>query len=182
MDAANPTNKVTLHFDKATSDFDQPEAPLESNFDDKSGKARKTGPVNFAIDGDDLTGWGIDAGPGRRNQDRKAVFECATNAGFAGGTILLFQLVQNHGGWNSDDHMNNNLGRFRISACTNSGPIVADPLPKRVRDIFAIAPANRTDSQKAVIFSYWRTMAPEFKESTKKSKRFGSSGQLVRRH
>jgi hypothetical protein len=167
-DAANPSNKVTVHFDKATSDFEQPEAPLEPNFDDKSGKARVTGPVKFAIDGDDFTGWGIDAGPGRRNQDRKAVFECATNAGFAGGTILLFQLVQNHGGWNSDDHMNNNLGRFRISACTNAGPVTADPLPKRARDIFVIPRAERSDAQKAMLFAYWRTTVPEFKAENEK--------------
>ena len=32
------------------------------------------GPVAFAIDGKDDTAWGIDAGPGRRNQPRKAVF------------------------------------------------------------------------------------------------------------
>ena len=46
----------------------------EPIFDDKSGKTRVTGPVEFAIDGKDETAWGIDAGPGRRNQPRKAVF------------------------------------------------------------------------------------------------------------
>ena len=38
--------------------------PLEPIFDDKSGKRRVTGPVEFAIDGNDDTAWGIDAGPG----------------------------------------------------------------------------------------------------------------------
>ena len=33
-----------------------------------------TGPIEFAIDGKDETAWGTDAGPGRRNQPRKAVF------------------------------------------------------------------------------------------------------------
>ena len=33
-----------------------------------------TGPIGFAIDGKDETAWGIDIGPGRRNQPRKAVF------------------------------------------------------------------------------------------------------------
>ena len=41
---------------------------------DKSGKRRVTGPIEYAIDGKDETAWGIDAGPGRRNQPRKAVF------------------------------------------------------------------------------------------------------------
>ena len=34
-------------------------------------------PVEFAIDGKDETAWGIDAGPGLRNQPRKAVFTAA---------------------------------------------------------------------------------------------------------
>lgn len=168
IELKNPTNKVTVKFAKATADFDQPEAPLEPNFDDKSGKHRVTGPVEFAIDGKDETAWGIDAGPGRRNQPRKAVFECATNLGFAGGTIFVFQLAQDHGGWNSDDLMNNNLGRFRFSATTNPAPVVADPLPRHVREILAIAPERRTPAQTASVFSYWRTTVPEFKEANDK--------------
>jgi len=35
-----------------------------------------TGPAKLAIDGDANTAWGIDAGRRRRNQDRKAVFDC----------------------------------------------------------------------------------------------------------
>ena len=35
---------------------------------------RVVGPVAFAIDGKDETAWGIDAGPGRRNVPREAVF------------------------------------------------------------------------------------------------------------
>jgi len=32
--------------------------------------------------------------------------------------VIEVHLVQNHGGWNSDDNQNNNLGRFRISVTT----------------------------------------------------------------
>ena len=46
-------------------------------FDDQSKRKRVTGPVAFAIDGKDETAWGIDVGPGRRNQPRKAVFALA---------------------------------------------------------------------------------------------------------
>jgi len=168
MDAKNPTNKVVVKFEQATADIEQPEAPLESNFEDKSGKKRITGPVQFAMDGKDDTAWGIDAGPGRRNQERKAVFQCATNVGFPDGTILLFLISQNHGGWNSDDLMNNNLGRFRLSATTNAAPVVADPLPKHVRDIFAIPREQRTPAQTAALFTYWRTTVFEFKETNDK--------------
>src|SRR5260370_4624196 len=68
MDAKNPKEKISVKFKKATADIDPSEAPLEPNFEDKSGKKRVTGPVEFAIDGKDEPAWGIDAGPGRRNQ------------------------------------------------------------------------------------------------------------------
>jgi len=168
IEVKNPTNKVAVHFARATSDFDQPQAPLEPNFDDKTGTNRVTGPVAFAVDGKEETAWGIDAGPGRRNQARKAVFECSTNVGFPGGTIFLFKLAQEHGGWNSDDLMNNNLGRFRLSATTDPMPVVADPLPAGVRQILAIPREGRTPEQIETVFSYWRTTVSEFRETNEK--------------
>ena len=121
-----------------------------------TGKRRVTGPVDWAIDGNELTAWGIDAGPGRRNQDRKAVFIAQTNVAFPRGTKLTFHLTQNHGGWNSDDNQNMNLGRFRISV-SPAGDAVADPLPNRVREIISIPRAQRTPAQQASVFSHWRT-------------------------
>src|SRR5579883_1356638 len=165
MELKNPTNKIRVRFSRATADFDQPEADLEPNFDDKSGKHRVTGRASFAIDDKEETAWGIDAGPGRRNQPRKAVFECATNVGFPDGTIFVIHLKQNHGGWNSDDLMNNNLGRFRLSVTTNPVPVWADPVPARVREVFKVPPGKRNPAQVAGVFDYWRTTVPEFKES-----------------
>ncbi|MDX1953350.1 MAG: PSD1 and planctomycete cytochrome C domain-containing protein [Verrucomicrobiota bacterium] len=161
-DAKNPTRKSEVKIKAASADFNQPERELEPNFDDKSGKQRKTGPVQFAIDSNQDTAWGIDAGPGRRNQARKAVFLCETNAAYPEGTILTFQLAQNHGGWNSDDHMNNNLGRFRLSVTSADEP-AADPLPKTVRDLLSIPRGERSPAQKAIIFSYWRTTVEDWK-------------------
>ncbi len=168
ISVVNPTNKIAVKFSKATADYEQPEAQLESNFEDKSGKKRVVGPASYAIDGNGETAWGIDAGPGNRNQSRKAVFQCATNVGFAGGTIWHVRLAQNHGGWNSDEHMNNNLGRFRVSLTTTSTNVVADPVPKNVREIFAIPMEKRTPAQIATVFSFWRTTVPEFKETNEK--------------
>ena len=138
-----PTKVTKLKFAKATADFEQPVMPLEPIFDDKSGKHRVTGPVEFAIDGKEETAWGIDAGPGLRNQPRKAVFTLATPISYPQGTILTISLVQDHGG-GSGDRESNNLGRFRLSI-TNTPGATADPLPKDVRDILSI-PAGRAHS------------------------------------
>lgn len=67
-----------------------------------------------AIDGKNETAWGIDAGPGLRIRIARPCFAWNSRSGCSGGELTL-QLMQNHGGWNSDDHQNNLLGRFRIS-------------------------------------------------------------------
>jgi mono/diheme cytochrome c family protein len=167
MDAKHPTNKVKVKWKEATADVEQPERALEQNFYDKSTNSRSTGPIQFAIDGKDKTAWGINVGPGRRNQDRKAVFVAEKPAGFTNGTYWRIGLQQNHGGWNSDDHMNNNLGRFRISATKADGEVKADPLPKKVRDIFAVPREKRTPVQIATVFSYWRTTVADWKDANK---------------
>ena len=148
----------------ATSDFDPPEAPLAAIFDDKSGKARVTGPIAFAIDDKDETAWGTDAGPGRRNQPRKAVFTPEAAIENPAGTILTIYLQENHGGWNSDDNQSHNLGRFRLSI-TPSRDAVADPLPAAVREILAIPAEQRTGRQTRDVFSYWRTTVPDWREA-----------------
>ncbi len=153
---------------EATADFDQAETPLEPNFDDRSGKKRVVGPIGFAIDGKNETAWGIDAGPGRRNQQRKAVFRLEHPIEFAQGADLTVSLVQNHGGWNSDDHQNNLLGRFRISVTSSNENLKADPLPRRVRTILAIPLDKRSDAHSAEVFSYWRTTVSEWREANER--------------
>ena len=162
-DLANPSHSVSVKFVKATADFANASKELEPEFDDKSGKKRIYGPVEYAIDGKEDTAWGIDAGPGRRNVPRKAVFIPEQPITFTNGAILTFRLEQKHGGINSDDNQNHNLGRFRlsVSSATNA---VADPIPAGVREIFAIPAAQRSPAQIATVFSYWRALVPEFRE------------------
>src|SRR5205823_9173719 len=143
-DPKDPKTKVAIRFVKATADYGNPERELEPNFDDKSKKRRVTGPVSYAIDGKDETAWGIDAGPGRRNVPRVAVFVPDKPVELSDGAVLHVKLKQNHGGWNSDDHMNNNLGRFRLSATDAAGEVTADPVPARVREILAVPSERRT--------------------------------------
>jgi hypothetical protein len=123
--------------------------------------------VEFAIDGRDDTAWGIDAGPGRRNTDRNAVFLAEHNVAFPAGTVLTFHLVSKHGGWNNNDHQQANLGRFRLSV-TSARDAVADPLPRRVREILAVPSVRRSIAHEAVVFSYWRTTVPEYKEANER--------------
>ncbi len=155
---------VNVTFSQATADVNPIEAPLAAIYNDRSNRKRVTGPVGFAIDGKDETAWGIDLGPGRRNQPRKAVFTAKEPIGFPGGAVLTFRLTQNHGGWNSDDNQNHNLGRFRL-AITTAAKAAADPLPAEVRAILAIPPARRTAAQSAAVFAYWRTTVPEWKDA-----------------
>src|SRR2546423_654747 len=129
-DAKTPGQSKRVKLVSATADFGNERTPLDRRYDDRSGKARFTGPVSYAIDGDNQTAWGIDAGPGRRNTDRQAVFVPEKPIELASGVSLTFKLVQMHGGWNSDDNQNNNLGRFRFSVTGHEDP-AADPGPRR---------------------------------------------------
>jgi len=167
-DLTQPTNRVVVKFVGATADFENAEKRLEPEFQSDSrnaggGDKRTYGPVAHAIDGKGDTAWGIDAGPGRRNVARKAVFVPERPINFPGGIRLLFGLQQNHGGDNSDDNQNHNLGRWRISV-TSATNVVADPVPLAVREILDIPGDRRTPLQTAAVFAYWRTLVPEFRE------------------
>ncbi len=154
--ASDPKKITKIKIAKATADFNQPERELEAIFYDKTNRKRVTGPIEFAIDGKEETAWGIDAGPGQRNVPRKAVFAAKTPINIEGPAILTFYLKQNHGGWNSDDNQNNNLGRMRLSV-TTAKDAVADPLPANVREIIAIPRDKRSEAQTQTVFGYWRT-------------------------
>jgi mono/diheme cytochrome c family protein len=162
--ATEGAKPVKVKFARATADFNPPEKELEAIFYDKTTRRRVTGPIDFAIDGKEETAWGIDAGPGRRNQPRNAVFLAEKPIANSGGTVLTIHLKQNHGGWNSDDNQSNNLGRMRLSITTTPG-VTADPLPAGVRAILAIPRDRRTPAQAHTVFSYWRTTVAEWKDA-----------------
>jgi mono/diheme cytochrome c family protein len=162
--ADKPNERTEVKIVRATADVNPPETELEPIFDDRSKRRRVTGPIAFAIDGKDETAWGIDAGPGRRNVPRNAVFVLEKPVSFPAGVIVVFKLDQRHGGWNSDDNQNNNLGRFRFST-TDAPDAAADPIPADVRAILAIDHERRTPAQTDAVFSYFRTTVPEWKEA-----------------
>jgi hypothetical protein len=152
---------------RVSADFEQPETLLEAYYDDRSKTRRIVGPASFAIDGKHETAWGIDAGPGRRNVPHEAVFVFHQPIESPEETELTFSLSQNHGGWNSDDLMTNNLGRFRVSV-TDEPEAKADPTPSLVREALAIPRDRRSPGQVATIFAYWRTLVPEWKNENGK--------------
>ena len=160
--ANEPTKITKIKLVKATADFNQSERDLEPIFADKSNRKRITGGIELAIDGKDETAWGIDAGAGQRNVPRKAVFVAEQPISIEGTAIITFFLKQNHGGWNSDDNQNNNLGRMRLSV-TTAKDAVADPLPAHVRELLSVPASQRTEQQTQTVFGYWRTTMPEFK-------------------
>ena len=135
--------------------------------------------MEYLIDGKDETAWATDVGPGRSNVPRKAVFVFEEPVSFPKGAVLTFQLTQNHGGWNSDDNQNNNLGRFRFSV-TDEPNAVADPLPANVRALLAV-PAKRTPAQVEAVFAYWRTTMSEWKEANAKIEALWRSTRQGRR-
>ena len=160
--AAEPAKRAGVKFARATADYSEPESPLGPRYDDKSGRKALVGPVAFAIDGKNETAWGIDAGPGRRNVEHVAVFALEKPIENPGGSELTIHLKQDHGGWNSDDLQSTNLGRFRLSVTDAPDP-AADPVPRRILDILAIARDRRSPAQVAALFTYWRTTVPEWK-------------------
>ena len=151
----------------ATADVNPPEKPLDAIYGDKTDKKRVTGPIEYALDRKDETAWTNDIGPGRTNVPRKAVFTLEKPLSFPGGTQLKFRLTQNHGGWNSDDNQNHNLGRFRL-AVTAAADAKADPMPAAVRKAFETPADQRSPAQVAAVFTYWRTLVPEWKEANDK--------------
>lgn len=154
--------KENVKFVKALADYSNPTRDLEATYDDKSGKKRVTGSIDFAIDGKNETAWGIDQGPGRRNQPRVAMFIPEKPISIPAGSTLDVYLTQQHGGWNSDDHMNNNLGRFRLSATDEEGA-EGVVLPQRVLEVLQVPAKDRSSAQHAALFSYWRTTVPDWK-------------------
>ena len=150
---------------RATADANPPEAKLEAAFDDRSKKNRRTGPVAFAIDGDNDTAWGIDVGPGRRNVPRNAVFVPEAPIRADGGVALTVFLAQNHGGWNSDDNQTHNLGRIRLSVTDAAEGLEADAVPPAVRAIIEAGRGGRTPAQDEAVFAYWRMTVPEWKDA-----------------
>lgn len=160
-------SRTEVKWASVTADVNPIEIPLPPPYFDgtiEGGDKRTTGPVAFAIDGNSETAWTTDSGPATRNQSRKAVFVPENTFGFPQGTQLIFTLNHLHGGKHADRKQNYLMGCFRFSITTDPHPL-ADPLPAAIRELVELKDSRDwTDEELAEVFSYWRTIVPEYSE------------------
>ena len=114
--------------------------------------------VADAIDGDKLTGWHIRKGAGRRHC---AVFEFENPLALPGGGELTVTLLQNFA------HQQT-LGRFRVWATTDAGPLQASDMPVVVERLLKKVPAEWSNADASKVKAYYVSVAPEFRKEYKR--------------
>ncbi len=105
--------------------------------------------ANKAIDGDPQTGWSINGGQARAHT---AVFSFATP--LADATDLHVQML-------FERYYSAGLGRFRISATTDTRPAPARDMPADVEDILLVPREKRTTNQRQRLLQQFLMTAPE---------------------
>ncbi len=113
-------------------------------------------------------GWGAPFTKGRRNQERRAVFQTETSVGFAGGSRLLLTVHSKpQGGLNAtSDQVSNFIpGRIRLSLTTAAGPLQADPLNTRERAWMAVPRERWSPEQERELFEVFLFQEPSLKEA-----------------
>ena len=132
------TNKIV--FSRAVADWESPEFPASAMID------------GITTNG----GWASALTAGRRNEERRAVFETDKPFGFDGGTRLLITMnCKPPGGLNvTNPKLSNFLpGRVRLSLTTQTGPIPVDPLSERQRQLLGGASVDaRRELMRAYVF------------------------------
>ncbi len=166
---SDPAKLTKLAFAKATASVNPPVTPLDPlRFPagpDRKPDDRTTGPAAFALDGNDKTAWTNERDPARNHDPAVLTFELAEPFKPGGTAHFRYGLVQNHGGFNSDDTQTYNLGRIRLSVAA-SLPNALDNLPPLVRGALETPAANRTPDQAARLFAHWRESNPDFAAET----------------
>ena len=96
-------------------------------------------------------GWAVSPSFG---QTHWAVFDVKTPAGYDGGTVLTFALMQNY----DDTHQ---IGRFRISVTTAKPPLPVGLAPEYA-DALKTPAAKRTKAQAAVLAKHVKATDKEY--------------------
>lgn len=126
---------------------------------------RRTGPAAFALDGNNKTAWTNERDPARNNDPAVLTFELEEPLVSDSKTYMRYNLVQSHGGYNSDDNMTYNLGRVRLSI-SSSLPNALDQLPPLVLEALETPAADRSVEQETRLFAHWRENQEAFSEQT----------------
>lgn len=114
--------------------------------------------VAQAIDGvTDRGGWAADFTRGRRNQERRAIFETSAPAGIPGGSRFLIAL---HCKPKDSKLSNFMLGRVRVSYSTRPGGFEVDPVPEALRTAAAGGRASWTPELRRSLFQIYRFSDP----------------------
>jgi hypothetical protein len=101
----------------------------------------------MALDGNPATAWGIYPEVGKPH---RAVIEVKDAPEHHGGTVLTFELQQNHGG----GHL---IGRLRLSVTDAPHPLPLDgqTLPAEIAAVLTTAAPQRSPQQKADLAAYY---------------------------
>ena len=115
-------------------------------------------PISAALDTNPKSGWAVDPQFGK---DHSAAFELETPVGFDGGTILTFTLK-------FDGNTGHNIGRSRLSICTEKQPLALDApaIPERVTATLAKADAGNnslSDQERRILLEWYRLQDAEWK-------------------
>lgn len=131
----------------------------------RSADDRTTGPAAFALDANEKTAWTNETDPAHNNDPAVLTFELAEPFKTDGKADLTYTLSQQHGGYNSDDNQNYNLGRIRLSLAATL-PNALDQLPPLVREALEMTPEKRNTEQQRRLFAHWRENNPAFASET----------------
>ena len=149
-----------LKLKNVTADFEEPPAGVEEEWSNAAHKPenRLRGPAAFLADGDLLTGWRADRGPGRRNTESVAVAQFEKAVTLPPGTKLKVALQLDHGG-DGSGYRNTQIGRFRVALTQAPAPAVTHT-PYAAILAMQTPAGKRTPEQQQAIFEAWRAATP----------------------
>ena len=166
---SDPAQLAKLPFAKPAASINAPVTKLDPirfpNDPSRKQDDRTTGPAAFALDGDLKTGWTTERDPARNHDPAVITFELAETFKTTGTTHIKYDLIQRHGGFNSDDNQTFNLGRIRLSVAATL-PNALDSLPPLVLEALLTDPGKRTSEQSAKLFAHWREGNPAYAAQT----------------
>ncbi|MEM6978668.1 MAG: PSD1 and planctomycete cytochrome C domain-containing protein [Planctomycetota bacterium] len=157
---------IDIKFVRAISEINPEQRDLKPQYRAKDALAddRVVGPASYAIDGDLKTAWTTDIGPGRSNTNRHIIFVPETPVQVDGRAKLTFNLIQKHGGWNSDDNQNFLIGRYRFGT-TDAKSIPETTIDSQVESLLEIRCADWTDRQWNDAFTAYRMTREQWSET-----------------